>query len=204
MANITVCWSGQVTAPWPAIRVHAVCSMRYHSILKIADAKCDRWHQSSSLFLLTEAQSIYSEAVVVLYCFKPSSMFPGLLPGSMELVIYCSYRNANNVLNVDLLVLSVENFPNQFLGAFATLQRATSHGTVHRRWFSRNTNKMLLCNRIYYSQSLLKAQHVSSGTPLIIRSSKLRLQPLVYIHMWWPAVAKAEWEMDQVSWLLVY
>ena len=27
----------------------------------------------------------------------------------------------------------------------------------------------------------LKAQHVSSGTPLIIRSSKLYLQPLVYI-----------------------
>ena len=30
-------------------------------------------------------------------------------------------------------------------------------------------------------QSLLKAQRVSSGTPLIIRSSKLCLQPLVYI-----------------------
>jgi hypothetical protein len=33
-------------------------------------------------------------------------------------------------------------------------------------------------------QSLLKAQHVSSGTPLIIRSSKLYLQSLVYIHIW--------------------
>jgi hypothetical protein len=30
---------------------------------------------------------------------------------------------------------------------------------------------------------LLKAQHVSSGTPLIIRSSKLYSQP-VYIPMW--------------------
>jgi hypothetical protein len=29
-------------------------------------------------------------------------------------------------------------------------------------------------------QSLLKAQHVLSGTPLIIRSSKLYLQLLVY------------------------
>jgi hypothetical protein len=29
-------------------------------------------------------------------------------------------------------------------------------------------------------QSFLEAQHVSSGTPLIIRSSKLYLQPLVY------------------------
>ena len=40
----------------------------------------------------------------------------------------------------------------------------------------------------------MKAQHVSSGTPLIIRSSKLYLHPLVYITMWWPAVAKAERE----------
>jgi hypothetical protein len=43
-------------------------------------------------------------------------------------------------------------------------------------------------------QSLSKAQHVSSRTPLIIRSSKLCLQHLVYIPMWWLAIAKAEWE----------
>jgi len=55
------------------------------------------------------------------------------------------------------------------------------------------TNKMQACNRIYYSKVFfLKAQHVSSGTPLIIRSSKLYLRPLVYIHMWWPAVVKAD------------
>ena len=40
-----------------------------------------------------------------------------------------------------------------------------------------------------------KAQHVSSGTPLIIRSSKLYLQPLVYMPIWWPAVAKTEWAL---------
>ena len=39
------------------------------------------------------------------------------------------------------------------------------------------------CNRIYYSKVFLKAQHVSSGTRPIIRSSKLYLQPLVYIPM---------------------
>jgi hypothetical protein len=37
----------------------------------------------------------------------------------------------------------------------------------------------------------MKAQHVSSGIPLIIRSSKLYLQPLVYIHMWWPVVVQS-------------
>ena len=59
--------------------------------------------------------------------------------------------------------------------------RFDTHGAVRRRLLSRNTNKMQLCNRIYYSKVFLKAQHVSSGTPLIIRSSKLCLQPLVYM-----------------------
>jgi hypothetical protein len=36
------------------------------------------------------------------------------------------------------------------------------------------------------------AQHVSSGTPLIIRSSKLYLQPLVYMPIWRPVVTKAK------------
>ena len=69
-----------------------------------------------------------------------------------------------------------------------------THGSMHRRLLSRNTNKMQLCNRIYYSKVFLKAQHVSSGTPLIIRSSKLYLKPLVYMPIWWPAIAKAEWD----------
>jgi hypothetical protein len=43
-------------------------------------------------------------------------------------------------------------------------------------------------------QSLLKAQHVSSGIPLIIRSYKLYFQTLVYIHIWWPALVQAEWK----------
>jgi len=34
------------------------------------------------------------------------------------------------------------------------------------------TNKMQPCTRIYYSSVLLIAEHVSSDTPLIIRSSK--------------------------------
>jgi hypothetical protein len=55
---------------------------------------------------------------------------------------------------------------------------------------------MQLCKRIYYSKIFLKAQYVSSGTLLIIRSSKLYLQPLVYMPMWRLAVAKAEWKMD--------
>jgi len=32
----------------------------------------------------------------------------------------------------------------------------------------------------------LKAQHVSSGTPLIIRSPKVYLHPLVYMPIWLP------------------
>jgi len=43
------------------------------------------------------------------------------------------------------------------------------HGSVHRGWFSRNTNKMQFCNRIYYSQVYWRlnmfraAQRSSSG-----------------------------------------
>jgi len=79
---------------------------------------------------------------------------------------------------------------------FAHPREFDTHGSVHHRLLSRNTNKMQLCNRIYYSKVFLKAQHVLSDTPLIIRSCKLYMQPLVYMPIWWPAVAKAEWEMD--------
>jgi len=65
------------------------------------------------------------------------------------------------------------------------------HESMHRRLLSINTNKMQLCNRIYYSKvywrlNVFRAAH-------IIRSSKLYLQPLVYMPMWWLAIAKAEW-----------
>ena len=72
------------------------------------------------------------------------------------------------------------------------LNPATMHGSMNIK--SKKNQQMQPCNRIYYYKVLLKARHVSSGTPIIIRSSKLYLQPLVYIAMWWPAVAKAEWD----------
>jgi hypothetical protein len=41
------------------------------------------------------------------------------------------------------------------------------HGSVHHRWFSRNTNKMQVCNIIYYSKvywrlNMFRAAHHSS------------------------------------------
>jgi hypothetical protein len=54
----------------------------------------------------------------------------------------------------------------------------------HLYILSGNTNKMELCNRIYYSKVFLNAQHVLRGTQLIIRSPKLYLQPLDYIPIW--------------------
>jgi len=58
------------------------------------------------------------------------------------------------------------------------------HGSVHRRWLSRNTNKMQLCNRIYYSKvywrlNMFQAAHRSSSGAL-----------------WWPADAKAEGALE--------
>jgi len=55
---------------------------------------------------------------------------------------------------------------------------------MHHSLLSGNTNKMQLCNRIYYSKVFLNAQHVLSDTPLIIRSPKLYLQPLDYMPIW--------------------
>ena len=46
----------------------------------------------------------------------------------------------------------------------------------------------------------MKAQYISSGIPLNIRSYKLYLQPLVYMPIWWPAVAKA-WQRPVTTWV---
>jgi hypothetical protein len=58
-------------------------------------------------------------------------------------------------------------------GLLITANDIDVHGSVH---YSTNhieiTNKMQTCTRIYYSNALLIAQHVSNDTPLIIRSSK--------------------------------
>jgi len=43
------------------------------------------------------------------------------------------------------------------------------------------------------------SKHVSSGTSLIIRSTKLYLQPLVYMPIWWLAVAKY-WQRPVTIW----
>ena len=50
-------------------------------------------------------------------------------------------------------------------------QTSDIHGSVHRGWFSRNTNKMQLCNRIYYSKvywrfNMFRAAHRSSSGAL--------------------------------------
>jgi hypothetical protein len=49
--------------------------------------------------------------------------------------------------------------------------------STERNYLNRNhieiTNKLQSCTRIYYSNILLIAEHISSDTPLIIRSSKI-------------------------------
>jgi hypothetical protein len=64
------------------------------------------------------------------------------------------------------------------------------HGTVHRG-FSRNTNKMQVCNRIYYFEvywrlNMFRAAHRSSSGALNCVCSLW-----FYIHMLWPTVALA-------------
>jgi hypothetical protein len=50
------------------------------------------------------------------------------------------------------------------------------------RWLNKKNGEIKRKELLF--QILLKAEHVSSSTPLIIRSSKLYLQPLVYTPMW--------------------
>ena len=69
---------------------------------------------------------------------------------------------------------------------WASLRRSAQNS------LSRNTNKMQICNRIYYSKvywrlNMFRVVHRSSSVAL-----NPYLQPLVYIPIWWPAVAKAE------------
>jgi len=57
------------------------------------------------------------------------------------------------------------------------------HGSVHRRWLSRNTNKMQLCNRIYYSRvywrlNMFRAAHRSSSGALYCICSLCGDRPL--------------------------
>jgi len=58
------------------------------------------------------------------------------------------------------------------------------------------TNEMQPCNRIYYSKIYWRLNMFLSDIPFIIRSSKLYLQPLVYIPIWWQAVVQVGWELE--------
>jgi len=54
---------------------------------------------------------------------------------------------------------------------YLTENKFDIHGSVHRRWLSRNTNKMQLCNRIYYCKvywrlNVFRAEHRSSSWAL--------------------------------------
>jgi hypothetical protein len=63
-----------------------------------------------------------------------------------------------------------------------TISKCDIHGSVHRRWFSRNTNKMQLCNRIYYCKvywrlNMFRVAHRSSSGVLNCICSLLFIYP---------------------------
>jgi hypothetical protein len=84
--------------------------------------------------------------------------------------------------------LNYEQLPDMTIRNITTIKEMLAQdnnsGKLDFFLLRKNTNKMQLCNRIYYFKVFLKAQHISSGTPLFIRSSKLYLQPLVYMPIW--------------------
>ena len=70
-----------------------------------------------------------------------------------------------------------------------TVLYCTLHHTTKCRHESVEiSSKMQPCNRIYYSKVYWRL----SMLLLIIRSSKLYLQPLVYIYTWWTAIVSLD------------
>jgi hypothetical protein len=50
------------------------------------------------------------------------------------------------------MLINEEHFPGHISNGEEWEYKIDIHGSVHRRLLSRNTNKMQLCNRIYYSK----------------------------------------------------
>jgi len=64
-------------------------------------------------------------------------------------------KKVSSLFNLDTVSKSSEVLKEIFflkIRFFPTAHQVDNHGSVHRRLLSRNTNKMQLCNRIYYSK----------------------------------------------------
>jgi len=80
-------------------------------------------------------------------------------------------------INISLVTETSYTKVENFKGVWNEQKKLTAvykfdiHGSVHRGWFSRNTNKMQLCNRIYCSKvycrlNMFRAAHCSSSGAL--------------------------------------
>jgi hypothetical protein len=91
------------------------------------------------------------------------------LPQVITSVCFFFYKICHAVVVFSLVVvvyLPMANISNKL-----TRWQFDIHGSVHRRWLSRNTNKMRLCNSIYYSKvywrlNMFRAAHRSSSGAL--------------------------------------
>jgi hypothetical protein len=86
---------------------------------------------------------------------------------------YCVAMNIPLVSSLSKkdLINIVTSYLLAILSLTRVVLRLDTHGSVHRRWLSRNTNKMQLCNRIYYSKvywrlNMFRAAHRSSSGAL--------------------------------------
>jgi hypothetical protein len=82
-------------------------------------------------------------------------------------------RNLWTLIGITGSYQTLRNVPNNSELVSRSKERNTFdiHGSVHRRWLSRNTNKMQLCNRIYYAKvywrlNMFRAAHRSSSEAL--------------------------------------
>ena len=88
-------------------------------------------------------------------------------------------KNYGNVVLISVCVSNIRhifctlclNTPYLIFFWKSTKYKFDIHGSVHRRWLSRNTNKMQPCNKIYYSEvywrlNMFRAAHRSSSGDL--------------------------------------
>jgi hypothetical protein len=93
--------------------------------------------------------------------------------------------------------LNLQNISSKRRFIYTSLHGGTFHYTESSS--VEITNQMQPCNRTYYSKVYWKLNMFRAAYRSSSRALKLYLQPLVYIHMRWPAVVKVEWEMAAIS-----
>jgi len=130
-----------------AFGIHQAMPMRYIVTCGLSGSTIFFTHYLTSATIFEETKSYWIRNV---FWFSLQLFSVNISHSKIILVrsIKYVYRSSCKVP----LLLSDFNESWIFSTHFKQILKFDIHGSVHRRWFGRNTNKMQLCNRIYYSK----------------------------------------------------